>query len=66
VEDYSKEGDFSLDTAGSEDKEILPSLIKQYYQNVEPPEEIITPEEIIDETISLWLQEKVQRSRRQK
>ena len=46
---------FSLDTAGSEEKEILPSLIKQYYQNVEPPEEIITPEEIIDETISLWL-----------
>ncbi|NJD52812.1 MAG: excinuclease ABC subunit UvrC [Candidatus Methanoperedens sp.] len=46
---------FSLDTAGSEEKEILPSIIKQYYQDVEPPEEIITQDEIIDETISLWL-----------
>ncbi|HEX7628367.1 MAG TPA: helix-hairpin-helix domain-containing protein, partial [Candidatus Methanoperedens sp.] len=46
---------FSLETAGSEEKEIIASFIKQYYQDVEPPEEIITPVEIIDESISLWL-----------
>ena len=46
---------FSLDTAGSEDKEILASFIKQYYQDVEPPEEIITPVKIVDESIFLWL-----------
>ena len=46
---------FSLETAGSEEKEIIASFIKQYYQDVEPPEEIITPVEIIDGSISLWL-----------
>ncbi len=46
---------FSLETAGSEEKEIIASFIKQYYQDVEPPEEIITPVDIIDESISLWL-----------
>ncbi len=49
---------FSLETAGSEEKEIIASFIKQYYQDVEPPEEIIIPVEIIDESISLWLSEK--------
>ena len=46
---------FSLDTGGSEDKEILASFVKQYYQDAKPPEEIIIPVEIIDESISLWL-----------
>ncbi|HMB45821.1 MAG TPA: helix-hairpin-helix domain-containing protein, partial [Candidatus Methanoperedens sp.] len=42
-------------TAGSEEKEILASFIKQYYQDVEPPDEIIIPVEITDESISDWL-----------
>ena len=46
---------FSLDTAGSEEKEILASFIKQYYQDVEPPAEIVIPVEITDESISDWL-----------
>lgn len=46
---------FTLDTAGSEDKEILASFIKQYYQDVKPPVELIIPVEIKDESISVWL-----------
>ena len=46
---------FSLDTAGCAEKEILASFIKQYYQDVEPPDEIIVPVEIADESITDWL-----------
>jgi excinuclease ABC subunit C len=46
---------FSLDTAGSEEKEIIASFIKQYYQDVKPPYEIVIPVEITDESISDWL-----------
>ena len=49
---------FSLDTAGSDEKEILASFIKQYYQDIEPPEEIIVPVEVMDGSISLWLSKK--------
>jgi excinuclease ABC subunit C len=49
---------FSLDTAGSDDKEILASFIKQYYQDIEPPEEIIVPSELLDGSISSWLEAK--------
>ncbi|MFA4956758.1 MAG: excinuclease ABC subunit UvrC [Candidatus Methanoperedens sp.] len=49
---------FSLDTAESDEKEILASFIKQYYQDIEPPEEIIVPAEIMDRSISSWLLEK--------
>jgi len=49
---------FSLDTAGSDDKEILASFIKQYYQDIEPPEEIIVPTELMDGSISSWLEAK--------
>jgi len=47
---------FSLDTAGSDEKEILASFIKQYYQDIEPPEEIIVPAELMDGAISSWLE----------
>lgn len=49
---------FSLDTARSDDKEVIFSFIKQYYQEVEPPSEIIIPVEISDESISHWLLER--------
>jgi excinuclease ABC subunit C len=47
---------FSLDTAGSDEKEILASFIKQYYQDIEPPEEIIVPAELMDGSIYSWLE----------
>jgi excinuclease ABC subunit C len=47
---------FSLDTAGSDEKEILSSFIKQYYQDIESPEEIIVPAELMDGSISSWLE----------
>jgi excinuclease ABC subunit C len=47
---------FSLDTAGSDEKEILASFIKQYYLDIEPPEEIIIPAELMDGSISSWLE----------
>lgn len=49
---------FSLDTAGSGENEILASFIKQFYQDIEPPDEIIIPVEIEDESISVWLSTK--------
>jgi excinuclease ABC subunit C len=49
---------FSLDTAGSDEKEILASFIKQYYQDIEPPEEIVVTGELMDESISIWLKSK--------
>ncbi len=49
---------FSVDTAGSGEKEILSGFIKQYYQDIEPPEEIIIPVEIADESITQWLLER--------
>jgi len=49
---------FSLDTAGSDEKEILASFIKQYYQDIEPPEEIIVPSELMDGSIYSWLEAK--------
>ncbi|MBU4490921.1 MAG: excinuclease ABC subunit C, partial [Euryarchaeota archaeon] len=48
----------SLNTAGSDESEVLSSFIKQYYQDVNPPEEIIIPVEITDESIIRWLSEK--------
>jgi excinuclease ABC subunit C len=49
---------FSLNTAGSDATEVLSSFIKQYYQDVVPPQEIIIPIEIADEAISKWLYDK--------
>ncbi|MCZ7355851.1 MAG: excinuclease ABC subunit UvrC [Candidatus Methanoperedens sp.] len=49
---------FSLNTAGSDEAEVLSSFIEQYYQNIEPPEEIIIPVELTDEVVSRWLTEK--------
>jgi excinuclease ABC subunit C len=49
---------FLLDTAGSDEKEILASFIKQYYHDIEPPEEIIVPCELMDGSISSWLSAK--------
>ncbi len=46
---------FSLNTAGSDEKEVVSSFIKQYYQDIDPPEEIITQMEIDDESMALWL-----------
>ncbi|MCX9084038.1 MAG: excinuclease ABC subunit UvrC [Candidatus Methanoperedens sp.] len=55
---------FSLDTAGSDEKEILASFIKQYYHDIEPPEEIVIPSELMDGSISNWLSEKSSRIKR--
>ena len=49
---------FSLNTAGSDEVEVISSFIKQYYQDTEPPEELIIPTEIGDDSISRWLSEK--------
>ncbi len=49
---------FSLNTAGSDEAEVVSSFIKQYYQDTSPPEEIIIPIEIEDESISRWLSER--------
>jgi excinuclease ABC subunit C len=49
---------FSLNTAGSDEAEVLSSFIKQHYQDIEPPQEIIIQIEIEDEAILRWLQEK--------
>ncbi|MCZ7393636.1 MAG: excinuclease ABC subunit UvrC [Candidatus Methanoperedens sp.] len=49
---------FSLNTAGSDEAEVVSSFIKQYYQDTAPPEEIIIPSEIKDESILRWLSEK--------
>jgi len=46
---------FSASTAGSDEAEVVSSFIKQYYQDVHPPGEIIVPIEIADEAISSWL-----------
>ncbi len=48
---------FTLNTAGSDENEVLSSFIKQYYQDVKPPQEIIIPFEISDDSISYWLSE---------
>ncbi|VVB94940.1 UvrABC system protein C [uncultured archaeon] len=49
---------FSLNTAGSDEAEVLSSFIKQYYQDIKPPQDIIIPVEIEDEAILRWLKEK--------
>ncbi len=49
---------FSLNTAGSDKAEVLASFIKQHYQDIEPPQEIIVQIEIEDEAILRWLKEK--------
>jgi len=49
---------FSLNTSGADETEVLSSFIKQYYQDTRPPEEIIVPVELADESISSWLAEK--------
>lgn len=49
---------FSLNTAGSDESEVLASFIKQYYQDITPPQEIIVPIELEDISISDWLDEK--------
>ncbi len=46
---------FSLNTAGADETEVLASFIKQHYQDIEPPQEIIVPIDIADEAISRWL-----------
>ncbi|VVB91419.1 UvrABC system protein C [uncultured archaeon] len=49
---------FSMNTAGSDEAEVISSFIKQYYQDVNPPEEIIIPVEITDESILKWLSDR--------
>ncbi|GFO97181.1 UvraBC system protein C [groundwater metagenome] len=49
---------FTLTTAGSDENEVASSFIKQYYQDVMPPQELIIPAEIADKSISLWLADK--------
>jgi excinuclease ABC subunit C len=49
---------FSLNTAGSDESEVLASFIKQYYQDITPPQEIIVPIDLEDLSISEWLDEK--------
>ncbi len=49
---------FSVNTAGSDEAEVLSSFIKQHYQDIEPPQEIIIRVEIEDEAILRWLMEK--------
>lgn len=49
---------FSLNTAGSDEAEVLSSFIKQYYQDVKPPQEIIIPIELTDGSILRWLSQK--------
>jgi excinuclease ABC subunit C len=49
---------FSLNTGGSDEREVLASFIKQYYQEIIPPQEIIVPIELEDISISDWLDEK--------
>ena len=49
---------FSVSTADADETEIISSFIKQYYQDIKPPEEIITPVEVTDGSISSWLSEK--------
>ncbi len=49
---------FSLNTANSDVAEVVSSFIKQYYQDTAPPEEIVIPIEIEDESISRWLSER--------
>jgi excinuclease ABC subunit C len=49
---------FLLNTAGSDEVEVISSFIKQYYQDTKPPEELIIPNEIGDDSISRWLLEK--------
>ncbi|MDD5472728.1 MAG: excinuclease ABC subunit UvrC [Candidatus Methanoperedens sp.] len=49
---------FSLNTAGSDEAEVLSSFIKQYYQDVKPPQEIIIPVELTDGSILRWLSQK--------
>ncbi len=46
---------FSLNTAGSDEAEVLSSFIKQYYQDIKPPQEIIIPLGLADDAISHWL-----------
>jgi excinuclease ABC subunit C len=48
---------FSLNTAASDETEVLSSFIKQHYQDIEPPQEIIIQIEIEDEAILRWLKE---------
>ncbi len=52
---------FFLNTAGSDESEVLASFIKQYYQDITPPQEIIVPIELEDISISDWLDEKESR-----
>ncbi|MGB8217807.1 MAG: excinuclease ABC subunit UvrC [Candidatus Methanoperedens sp.] len=49
---------FSVNTAGSDEEEVLSSFIKQHYQDIEPPQEIIIRIEIEDEAILRWLKGK--------
>ena len=45
----------SVNTAGADEVEVLSGFVKQYYQDIPPPQEIIVPEKIEDESISRWL-----------
>ena len=46
---------FTVSTAGADEVEVLSGFVKQYYQDIQPPQEIIVPEKIEDESISRWL-----------
>jgi len=46
---------FTLSAIGSDENEVISSFIKQYYQEAEPPQEIVVPIELSDGSISLWL-----------
>ncbi|MCE8422474.1 MAG: excinuclease ABC subunit UvrC, partial [Candidatus Methanoperedens sp.] len=48
----------TLKSEGSDENEVLSSIIKQYYQDVVPPEEIIVPSSPDDISMTLWLSEK--------
>ncbi len=49
---------FTLAAAGSDENEVVSSFIKQYYQDVKAPQEIIIPAELADGSISSWLSDK--------
>ncbi|MFU8766213.1 MAG: excinuclease ABC subunit UvrC [Candidatus Methanoperedens sp.] len=46
---------FNVSTAGADEVEVLSGFVKQYYQDIQPPQEIIVPVEIEDGSLSLWL-----------
>ncbi|MCX9015126.1 MAG: excinuclease ABC subunit UvrC [Candidatus Methanoperedens sp.] len=45
----------SVNTAGADEVDVLSGFVKQYYQDIPPPQEIIVPVEIEDASIARWL-----------